>query len=132
MNVINVVVKSKSTTSYFIVSSHMNSDSHLIAFITSPFRHKEEYEIIVSRKTKEIIKHHLYSLNLNYYICIMSGLYGGLFKKHPTTTSSFIHIHGSEEFSHVISVRMISHPWALSPHIIPYLEEWKKLHHVDK
>ena len=23
-------------------------------------------------------------------------------------------------------------PWALSPHITPYLEEWKKLHHVDK
>ena len=23
-------------------------------------------------------------------------------------------------------------PWALPPHITPYLEEWKMLHHVDK
>ena len=57
--------------------------------------------------------HHPYSLNLNYYICIMSGLYGGLFKKHPTTTISLIHIHRSQEFLHVISVSMIPHPLGL-------------------
>ena len=110
----------------------MNSGTHLITFITSLSHHQEEYTIIASRKRKEIIKHHLFSFNLNYYICIITGLYGGLFKNHATTTTSFIHIHGSEEFSHVISVCMIPHTWGLSPHITPYLEEWKKLHHVDK
>ena len=110
MNIRYVMVKSQSTTSYFIVPSHMNSGSHLITFTTSPSYNKEEYTIIDSGKKKEVVKHHLYSLNLNYYTCIMSELYGGLFKRHPTTTSSFIHIHGSEEFSHVISVCMIPHP----------------------
>ena len=106
-----MAVKSQSTTSYFTVPSHMNSGSHLITFIISPSHHQEEeYIITVSGKKIEIVKHHLYSFKLNYYICIMSGLYDGLFKRHPTTTISFIHIHGSQEFSHVISICMIPHP----------------------
>ena len=104
-----MVVKSQSTTSYFTVPSHMNSGSPLITSTTSSSHNQEEYTIIASGKKKETVKHHLYSLNLNYYICIMSGLYGGLFKRHTTTTISFIHIHGSEDFSHVISVCMIPH-----------------------
>ena len=47
-----VVVKSQSTTSCFIVPSHMNSGSHFITFLTSLNHHQEEYTITASGETK--------------------------------------------------------------------------------
>ena len=92
MNERYVVVKSQSTTSYFIVPSHMNSGSHLITFTTSPSHNQEEYTINASEETKEIVKHYLYSLNLNYYICIMSGIVWWSLQKAPNS-HNIIHTH---------------------------------------
>ena len=93
---------------------------------------KKNTQSLVQERKKEIIKHHLYSLNLNYYICIMSGLYGSLFKKTPNN-HNIIHPHSWTR--RVLTCYFCLYdptPWTLSPHITPYQEEWKKLHHVDK
>ncbi len=132
MNVRYVVMKSQSTTFHFIVPSHMNSGSHLITFITSLSHNQEEYTIIIfgekngNSKTSPVLTQ-LELLHLYHVWAVWWSL-----QKAPNNHNI---IHPHSWFRRVLTCYFCMYdptPWTLSSHITPYLEEWKKLHHVDK